>query len=155
MKLTIALLLLALAAVGCMRVPPGTRLVITDHPEPYCAGRNENCYLVASTTLVVVTGQPTKVIMHELCHAHQDEEVREELGIVPSIDLHEWYQTKEAARYATVIAGQPHPDWGYLLDAETQSLLERFAEACGRYLARDPRFPLDAVDTAFFKAEGF
>lgn len=149
-RLLLVLPLLALA--GCMRVPPGTHMVVTDNPTPLC-GHYENCYLTDSATIVLVSGQPLKVAAHEACHAHQDEEVREELGIRPSIDLHEWYQTHEAAAYEAAVAGHPHPYWAALVNEDT--LLERFAEACGRYLARDPRYPSDPVDDAFFEEEGF
>lgn len=151
----VGLALAALAATGCMSVPAGLRVVETSDPVPLCRAY-ANCYRPDLREIVLVPGQPLKVAAHEACHAHQHKTVLEETGREPSVDLHEWLATGEGRVYAAYVAGHPHPYWSAIAPEDT--LLEDFAEACGRYLTQpvdDGRFPSDPYRDAFFEARGF
>lgn len=142
------LALLCLLASGCMRVPAGLHVIVTDQPETYCRQR-VNCYLPSQRAIVVVPDQSIKLWAHEACHAHQHQTVLD-AGLTASDDLHEWYGTAEATAYRAVAEAAPVPaEWN--LSAPT--LLEDFAEACGRYLTgwqdREPG------RDKFFAAGGF
>ena len=124
----LSLLLLSLAAVGCIRVPPGTTVLVTDAPEAYCEAR-VNCYHAPTRTIVLVPGQSLRVFAHEGCHAHQHWSILDE-GKTASVDLHEWYDTAEAREYADAATALRPTDWR--LSADT--LIEDFAESCARYM---------------------
>lgn len=149
--LALVLTLCALTGVACMSVPPGTTILVTDSPEALCNQR-VNCYHAPSRTIVLVPGQSLKTLAHEGCHAHQHATVLDELGREPRTDLTDWYETSEAEAYAAVVEAAPRPaDWRMSAD----NLLEDFAEACGRYMAQDPRWPGEPSRDAFFEARDF
>lgn len=150
-KFAIALALTALLGVGCMSVPAGTTILVTDNPEVLCNQR-VNCYHAPSRTIVMVPGQSLKTLAHEGCHAHQHQTVLEELGREPRADLTDWYKTSEAAAYAAVVEASPRPD-DWKLSAD--NLLEDFAEACGRFMAQDPGKPGEPQRDAFFAERDF
>lgn len=155
--LALATVVLGLAAVGCMSVPAGLHVYATDTgctSDGRCLfhdGAPHNFYDVVGHEIVVVPGQPLKVVAHEACHAHQQQEVRDELGEDVSVTEVEWYRTQEAAEYAAFTGGIIH-GWSGM---SAPTLLEDFAEACGRYLAQDPRYPGDPAIDAFFTARDF
>ncbi len=131
MRIILPLGVLCIMLAGCMSIPPGVHVVTTDQPQSICLAYT-NCYDPLTRTIVLVPGGSTvKTEAHELCHAHQQEEVISETGHDVSIDEHEWYATREAQAYAVAIAGEPRPaDWVLSRDNE----LEDFAESCARYL---------------------
>ena len=142
----IALALLAFAAIGCMKVPEGTSILVTDSPEALC-GERTNCYHAPSRTIVMVPNQSLRVLAHEGCHAHQHYTVLEELGREPRLDMSDWLDTSEAHDYAAVVDGRP-TEWRLSAD----NLIEDFAEGCARYMVGLPS--TDARDT-FFAERGF
>jgi hypothetical protein len=150
-------IVLALATVGCMSTPAGLHVYeskvgcTSDGECPWEDGAKHNFYLARLHEIVIVPGQPFKVIAHEACHAHQQQEVIDETGHDVSRTLVEWLDTDEAFSYnAVVIAAGPAP-WG---DSGIR-VLEDFAEACGRYLANDDRWPQEPQRAAWFAARGF
>jgi hypothetical protein len=150
-RLLVALFLLAFGTVGCIRVPKGLNVVVTDNPEPYCLQRS-NCYVVATRTIVLVPNQSIKTAAHELCHAAQHETVLRELGREPRGDLVDWYDTDEAREYAAAVGDAPVPaDW----ELSAPTLLERFAEHCARYMVNDSRWASDPVRDTFFSERAF
>lgn len=132
MKLALALALLALAAVGCMKVPEGTSILVTDSPEALC-GVRVNCYHAGTRTIVVLPGQSLRVWAHEGCHAHQHYTVLTELGREPRTDMRDWLDTDEAAEYDAIADARP-TDWKLSAD----NLIEDFAEGCARYMVGLP-----------------
>jgi hypothetical protein len=120
----------SIAAIGCIQVPPGTTVLVTDSPEALCEVR-VNCYHAPTRTIVILPGQSLRVLAHEGCHAHQHWSVLEE-GETASIDLHEWYDTAEAREYAAIATAPRPTDWR--LSADT--LLEDFAESCARFMTQ-------------------
>lgn len=150
MKTALVLLVLALASVGCMKVPPGTSILVTDSPEPYCNAR-VNCYVAATRTIVMVPGQSIRVLAHEGCHAHQHWTILEETGDEPRRDMVEWLDTSEATAYAAVVEQAGPHEFG----AHYVPLIEDFAEACARYMVDDDQWPLDPVRAAFFAERDF
>lgn len=156
----LAVIVLGLAAVGCMSVPTGLHVYETnsgctsDGVCPWGDSGYRQFYYAPTREIVVVVGQPLKVWAHEACHAHQHQAILDETGREPvGLTLAEWQTTDEGVAYAAAIAGWPRPDW-YAI-ANNYSLLEDFAEACGRYLVQDPRFPSDPARDVFFEARDF
>ena len=148
MKTLMLALVLVLTTAGCIKVPEGISIVVTDEPEALC-GQYVNCYHAPTRTIVVLPGQSAKLLAHELCHAHQHQTILDETGIEPSLDLREWYGTSEAGAYMAVREAAPVPtEWR--LSADTA--LEDFAEGCGRFLTGSDMEPARA---AFFAARGF
>ena len=155
----LVLLCASVLAASCMSLPPGTHVFVSDDGCtsngvcPWEAGHACNFYYAPTREVVVGPGQSCRPLMHELCHAHQHQTILSETGREPSdLTLVEWNDTAEAAAYASAIAGHPHPaDWRLSRD----TLLEDFAEACGRYLARDPRYPSDPLRDQFFSDRNF
>lgn len=112
-----------------------------------------NFYDVNTRTLHVRADQPLKVAAHELCHAHQQQEVLDELGIPVSVDEREWYQTREARDFQALVAEFPPPEWHAIAGENTG--LEVFAEACGRYLVQDPAYPSFPPYDRYFESRNF
>jgi len=155
--LVVPLVAAGLAAVGCMSVPQGVHIYVSDSgctSDGYCPwpdGAPHDFYYAPTRELVVSGGQSVKVDAHELCHAHQHETILEETGREPvGLTLTEGLLTDEAAAYRVVAEANPRPaSWTLSKD----NLIEDFAEACGRYLTgwRDQ----DPARDAFFAARGF
>ena len=159
MKLLVILIVLAFATVGCMSVPTG--LHVYESPDgctstdvcPWGRGKPRNFYHVPTRQIVLAPNQPLKVAAHEACHAHQHQQVIDELDIEPSIDLDEWYDTREARDYAAVVEAGDGVPWD--VQRYSYSLLEDFAEACGRFLVQDKAWPTDVERSEFFAERGF
>lgn len=147
MKLALVLALCAAALMGCMKVPAGTHVLVTDHPQDLC-GSYTNCYHAPTRTIVVVPGQSLKVWAHELCHAHQHQTILDQLGREPGLSLDEWYDTDEANDWLVVVGDRA----GDGFDAAFASPLESFAEACAMFLTGKP---LDDLRYGFFEERGF
>lgn len=147
MKLALVLALCAAALVGCIRVPAGTHVLVTDTPQDLC-GAYTNCYHAPSRTIVVLPGQSLKLWAHELCHAHQHQVILDEQGREPSLDMHEWLNTSEGLAYGAVVDASGPNGW----DAHFAPLIEDFAEACGRYLVGQD---VDTGREAFFAERNF
>jgi hypothetical protein len=147
-KLALVALTALLLTVGsaCMRVPAGLHVIVTDTPEDYCIQR-ANCYRSDLRAIVVVPGQSLKLWAHETCHAHQHQTVLDETGSEPDVDLHQWLDTNEGIEYAHVVSVAGPTDWG-----NWNTLLENFAEACGRFLTDQLTEP---GRFAFFKERSF
>jgi|GEM_PF-3728961 len=141
--------IIALLGAGCMALPEGTRVVVTDTPEVWCVVR-VNCYHAPTRTIVVVPGASLRTLAHEATHAHQHWTVLDETGREPSKNLHEWSETQEAKDFAVVVKRVGYPDWS--LSALTE--LELFAEANARCLVQDLRFPSQPVYDAWLKDAG-
>jgi len=166
--LLLAVLLAAAAALACTPFVTPTGLHVYKSPngctsDGQCPfGGPANFYWAPTREIVLVPGQPLKVAAHETCHGHQHQVILNETGAEPqpggpppsAVDLHEWLTTTEAAAYLPVVAAADggFPAWGRRDTALW--LLEDFAEACGRFLAADPRFPLDPGRAAFFEGMG-
>ena len=158
-KVLLILLCVSLLGAGCMQLPPGTHIFVSDDgctSDGFCVrldGHLCNFYYAPTREVVVAPGQSCRLLMHELCHAHQHQTILNETGREPSdLTLYEWDDTAEAAAYASVVAGHPRPDdWRISRD----TLLEDFAEACGRYMARDPRYPSEPNRDQFFSDRNF
>jgi hypothetical protein len=155
----LVLLCASLLGAGCMSLPRGTHIFVSDDGcagDGFCPSKDAhhcNFYYAPTREIVVAPGQSCRSLMHEFCHAHQHETILEETGREPSdLTLKEWYDATEAAAYAPVVAAHPHPD-DWQLTADT--LLEDFAEACGRYMARDPRYPGEPNRDQFFSDRDF
>ncbi|MDR7574204.1 MAG: hypothetical protein QN194_14930 [Armatimonadota bacterium] len=102
-----------------------------------CA-RDGACYWYnfywAATREVVLHGNDTGRLAHEMCHAHQHWTINGGADLAPSdYDLEQWYATAEAASYSRVATDWP---WPYQISVRA-NLLEDFAEACGLWYS-DP-----------------
>jgi hypothetical protein len=153
------LVCLSVLSASCMALPRGVRVFVSDRgctSDGVCPlgnGHPCNFYYPPTREIVIEPGQSCHVVAHELCHAHQHQVILDETGREPSdLTLKEWYDTAEAAAYQRAIAGHPRPeDWHMSAD----TLLEDFAEACGRYLVRDPDYPGDPSRDRFFGERDF
>jgi len=129
---------------GCrLLIPANTTLVIEPFDSGYftlACGRyswgdnvayiNEDC--------VLPEARYRYVLLHELCHAHQDYTAEVEVADGTST-IWDWPGTVEAVSYAAAIRGRrflPHPN---------PSLMEDFAIACGKWYldrpAAEQRYP--------------
>ena len=157
MKILLAIMLLGLASVGCMSLPAGVSVRVTDdgcNSQGVCPWGGDdprNWYDAGTREIILAPGQSLKVLAHEGCHAHQHQVILTEAG-EPRPNSHgwfellEWLDTTEGIEYAAAIVGLPP------LQAHGNILLEDFAEACGRYMTGKE---LDATRTAFFEERGF
>lgn len=156
--LRILLISLVFMSVGCIKLPPGLRVYLsedgcnTQGTCPWGGDEPRNWYDVENREIVISPNQTLKVLAHEGCHAHQHQVVIEAVGearadsVTGFYDLREWLDTTEAKEYAATIAGLPP------IQTHGIILLEDFAEACGRYLTGTE---LDEVRTSFFRERSF
>lgn len=153
-----ALLLFAVIATGCMSIPLGLHIHVTADgcaTDGTCTppGTSHNYYRASLREIVIRPNQPFKMLAHEACHAHQQQQVIDETGHdIADDSLAEWESTREARDYKALVADTPIPAEWWL---STPTLVERFAEACGRYFAQDPAYPSDPMTDAFFDVRGF
>mgnify|MGYP001174072160 CR=1 FL=1 len=141
MKLRLVVLALAsLLLTGCLYVPDGARVIVpgngcaSDGSCPFGEQTAVNFYWAPTREVVLAPNQSLRVLVHELCHAHQHGVVVNELGIEPDIGLTEWYRTTEGLAFDVIAtATQPRP-WLYL-SYNTNS--EDFATSCSLWFV-DP-----------------
>ena len=153
------LLCVSILSASCMTLPRGVRVFVSDRGCtsdgvcPFGDGHPCNFYFPPTREIVIKPGQSCHVVAHELCHAHQHQVILDETGREPAdLSLKEWYDTAEAAAYQGAVAAHPRPD-DWRMSADT--LLEDFAEACGRFLVRDPDYPGEPNRDQFFRDRNF
>lgn len=129
---------LAVLLVGCLSVPAGMSVHVSEHgclPTGGCpfGGRAPaNFYWPPDQTVVLAPAVGPLTAMHEVCHAHQHERIIA-AGLEASVDLHEWYSTAEGGSFVQTFASKPHP-WAWL---SSETALEDFAYTCALYIV-DP-----------------
>jgi hypothetical protein len=156
-RLIVPLAMIGILFTGCMSVPSGVHLYVTDTGCtsqgfcPWADGQVHDFYYAPTREIVVAPGQSIKVEAHELCHAHQQETIIEETGHEPrGLTLQDWLDTSEGRAYAAVVEANVRPaSWRLSLD----NTVEDFAEACARYLTHWA--DQDPARDQFFESEGF